>query len=95
MRCFDAVLMRHPTNLVALLGKVRTQCTFTPQGSHLVRPASCLHGNNMASHYVCSKTFSGITLIAFRTLVLVSVSASGTWIKRTRQSWRGSEALKW
>ena len=79
LRCFDAVLSTHPTNIIALLGKV---CTIGSNGAinpsiyfYLNRHASCMLVDNTRKLLNCSKISYGITqnVNQIPELVLVSV----------------------
>ena len=100
LRSFDAVLAMHPTNVVALLGKV-----CTARGSNVVknpgvhvhsnRPASSTLDDNMLRLSNFSKTCYGTTQNVNQILGLVLDCAFGLWIRNPERRPLGNGVWKW
>lgn len=100
LRCFDAVLSTQPTNVIALLGKVRPT-----RGSNIVSNTGVhIHSNRHAFFMLdgnilrlsnFSKMSYDTTQNVNQTPELVSDCAVGLWIKRPEQRLLGNGAWKW
>ena len=100
LRSFDAVLSTHPTNVIALLGKVLP--TYSPHvvkknWAHVYsnRHASSTLDGNTPRRSNSSKMSYGTTRNVNRTPELVLVCAFGLWIRNPEQSLLGNGVWKW
>jgi hypothetical protein len=99
LRCFDAVLSTHATNVIALLGKV---CTIRPfGGTHhevhfpLDRHASYMPVDNTHKLLNFSKMSYGITQNVSQTPELALVCVFGLWTRDPEQRLLGNGVWKW
>ena len=100
LRCFDAVLSTHPTNVIALLGKVCTIHGFNGATNpgvrvYLDRHASYMPVDNTLKLLNFSKMSCGITQNVNQTPELVSDCASGLWTRNPEQRLPGNGVWKW
>jgi len=100
LRCFDAVLSTHPTNVIALLGKV-----CTTQGSNVVKTSGVhVYSNRRASSTLDANTpkLSSFSKMSYGTIQnvnqipgLVLGCAFGLWIRNPEQRRLGNGVWKW